>query len=198
MRLAFFDTETGGLNDTENALLSIGAVCGESQFEGYIQPDPRLKIDDEAAKVNGWPYAFADKEKYSEKEIMEAFLGWLATNGVTHYVAHNVAFDHGFVSQAAKRSGIWKRNCLPRALCTQSMAHALKNLGMLNCTSLSLDSVVKTLGIQSNRNSKHDALEDAILCEQVYNAMLRIGAPQQTQQQTPPKRVGLAWGRLSR
>ena len=198
MNRAFFDTETGGLNYCGGiALLSIGAVCGNSQFEGYIEPDlTKLRIEDEAAKVNGWPHAFEAYEKYPEGEINQAFLGWLQSNNVTHLVAHNAPFDAGFLTAACTRSGLWTRGAIPRMLCTQSMAHMAMQLGMLHAPAMSLDAVSKALGVYTERSKEHNALEDAILCEKVYNALCALGKPQA--QSTPPKRVNLGWQRLSR
>lgn len=200
MKLGFFDTETGGLNFCGNiALLSIGAVCGDSQFEGYIDPDlSRLRIEHEAARVNGWPEAFEGKDKYPEKDVNQAFLHWVASNGITHLVAHNAPFDNGFIVAAATRSGLWTRGAIPRMLCTQSMAHILKQLGLLNTPALSLNAVAKALGFPDDRNKQHDALEDAILCEKVYNALAGINAaPAQSPAQQQP-RNGLAFRRLGR
>lgn len=191
MNIAIVDTETGGLNPFQgHALLSIGAVCGQNQFEAYIEPDlSKVSIDPEAAKVNGWPHAFADFEKYPEREVMGEFLKFIEANQITHLVAHNCAFDYGFLLGAITRSGLYRKNILPRMLCTQAMAHYAKSKGVLNTTSLSLNAVSRTLGFPDTRNKEHSAIEDAILCENVYNALLGINiAPTSAPPQSTPTR----------
>jgi len=200
MKLGFFDTETGGLNYCGGiALLSIGAVSINTQFEGYVDPNlDKLRIEDEAAKVNGWPHAFAAYEKYTESEIIQAFLEWVKSNQITHLVAHNAPFDAGFLTAAATRSNLWTRRAIPRMLCTQSMAMYAMQLGLFHAPSQSLDAVSKALGVNIDRSKEHSAIEDAILCERVYYALCDLGKPQQQSQQNTVRPVRLAIPRLSR
>ena len=54
------DTETGGLVPGVSALLSIPACHYDNpgkNFTVYIDPDPKLEIHPEAAKVNGYTSA---------------------------------------------------------------------------------------------------------------------------------------------
>jgi DNA polymerase III epsilon subunit-like protein len=111
---------------------------------------------------------------------MGEFLKFLELNNVTHVAAHNAAFDYGFLLAAVTRSGLYRKNILPRVICTQAMAHYAKSKGVLNTQSLSLNSVLRTLGFPDTRNKEHSAIEDAILCEGVHNSLLGI----QTQQTT--------------
>lgn len=194
MNIAFVDTETGGLNPFQNhALLSIGLVCGQNQFEAYIEPDlTKVSIDPEAAKVNGWPHAFVEFDKFPEREVMGEFLKFIENNQITHLAAHNCSFDYGFLLAAATRAGLYRKNILPRMLCTQTMAHFAKSKGVLNTPSLALNSVLRTLGFPDNRNAEHSAIEDAILCESIYNALLGINVSpvsgQQASQSQGPRR----------
>ena len=190
MNIAIVDTETGGLNPfMGHALLSIGAVCGQNQFEAYIEPDlAKVSIDPEAAKVNGWPHAFAAFEKFPEREVMGEFLKFCELNQVTHLVAHNASFDYGFLLAAVTRAGLYRRNVLPRMFCTQTMAYYAKEKGVLNTPNYSLNSVLRTLGFPENRSKEHSAIEDAILCESVHNALLGIQVNPDAAHQTTPNR----------
>ena len=173
MRLAFVDVETGGLDPHQHALLSIGAVAEDTQFEAWLEVGPGLTVTPGAAAVNGWPKAWDGHRLVSERDAITGFLAWLDHNRIQLLVAHNAPFDCGrFLTAAASRS-LMDVNRLPRALCTMSIAHACKQLGRINPTALSLNAVAKSLGLGQNRSQIHGALEDALLCEQVYNAMLR-------------------------
>lgn len=95
------DCETGGLDETKNALLSVGLVELDGNYnpvrlkEVFIKPIPGMFIDDEAAKLNG--YSMEEWEKNSALDLREAFnqiLLWLPSEFT--FIAHNSSFDEKF------------------------------------------------------------------------------------------------------
>ena len=192
MKLAFVDTETGGLDPLRNPLLSIGAVCEGSEFEASIDPDPNLVITPDAARVNGWPWR--DRELHEEKEVVPAFIGWVRSTGAKFLVAHNAPFDYGFLRAAASRYHL--ADALPRFICTMSIAVELKLTGNLNISGFSLNALANAYGVNANRDI-HNALEDARIVEAIWNAMHKIAQP--ANQQTGTRRPSqLGWGFSSR
>jgi DNA polymerase III epsilon subunit-like protein len=192
MNLAFFDTETGGLDPRRNPLLSIGAVVsGGDAFEAAIQPCPTLIIEKEAADVNGWPWT--DRELYPEKEVIQAFVDWHKSHKIKFLVAHNAPFDYAFLGAAISRSGLSVRD-MPRFICTMSLAHVLQLQGRINPATLSLNNVAKALNLRITRGEHHGALEDATIVEQVYNAMVEPPKSVVQVHQGPRRRTGLGWG----
>lgn len=170
MKIAYYDTETGGLNEYRNPLLSIGCVVDHTEFYGVINPKFG-RITDEAKQKNGWPGSFQDSEWVDEETITRAFVEWLECGGITHLYAHNAAFDRRFLGAAVERSGL-DSSKLPRHECTQSMARVLIDRGQLSSTGVSLNAVSKAYGV-GKQGEIHNALEDAKLCRDIHRAMLR-------------------------
>lgn len=192
MNLAFFDTETGGLNPHRNPLLSLGAVItGGDQFEASIQPADNLLIEPEAAQVNGWPWH--DRDLFLERDVVSSFLDWLKLNRIKFLVAHNAPFDYAFLLAAFSRSGLYVKE-LPRFICTMSLAHVLQLQGRINPSTLSLNNVARSLGIDIKRDAQHNALEDAQIVEAVYLAMTQAPKQQTASQGPARRRTGLGWG----
>ncbi len=119
------DVETGGFNETTDALLQIAAVllgidehgqlyCSET-VSCHVTPFEGANLDPKSMEVNGidvdHPFRFAVEEKQALpkifKPVREAVRNHACSKAIL--VGHNAHFDLKFINAAAARSGI-KRN----------------------------------------------------------------------------------------
>jgi DNA polymerase III subunit epsilon len=159
------DTETTGLDPkTGHRIIEIACIEVEDllptgrSFHRYI--DPERDIDPEAERVHGISRKFlADKPKFDAPEICDEFLDFV---GDASLVAHNAAFDRGFINAELARAG---RSVLPdhRWTCTYVLAQK-RFPGMYN----SLDALCKRFKISLAEREKHGALIDTRLLSMVY------------------------------
>ena len=95
------DTETSGLDSSNDVLLEIGALKIENNvvvdtFHSYIH---RLAVPEAAARVNGiTPAMLADAP--DETDVIKAYY---AFSGELPVVGHNISFDVGFLRAAIQR-----------------------------------------------------------------------------------------------
>lgn len=159
------DTETTGL-DPKAGHRVIEIACIEIEdfiptgrhFHRYI--DPERDIDPEAEKVHGISRRMlAGKPTFDHVDICDAFLDFVADSQI---VAHNAAFDRGFVNAELERvgraplhDGQWT--------CTYELAKR-RFPGMYN----SLDALCKRFKISLAEREKHGALIDTKLLALVY------------------------------
>jgi DNA polymerase III subunit epsilon len=159
------DTETTGLDPkTGHRLIEIACIEIESfvptgrSFHKYI--DPCRDIDPEAEKVHGISRKMLDgKPRFEDPEICDAFLDFI---GDAPLVAHNAAFDRGFINHELTKAG---RAILPDArwTCTYELAKS-RFPGAYN----SLDALCKRFKISLAEREKHGALIDTRLLSMVY------------------------------
>ena len=159
------DTETTGI-DPKSGHRVIEIACIEiddllptgAYFHRYI--DPERDIDPDAEKVHGISRAsLMGKPRFHEREICEEFLEFVADAPL---IAHNAAFDRGFMNHELERCG---RQILPEARwrCTYELAKR-RFPGMYN----SLDALCKRFKISLAEREKHGALIDTRLLAMVY------------------------------
>ena len=100
-----------------------------------------------------------DKPRFSDAEVCDAFLTFV---GGAPLVAHNAAFDRGFINAELERAG---RSALPvsRWTCTYDLAKT-RFPGAYN----SLDALCKRFKIDRSEREKHGALIDTRLLSMVY------------------------------
>lgn len=159
------DTETTGI-DPKSGHRVIEIACIEVEdllptggyFHRYI--DPERDVEPEAEKVHGISRAqLIGKPKFANPEIIDAFLDFV---GDAQIVAHNAAFDRGFVNMELQRAG---REILPDGQWTCTYELAKKRFpGMYN----SLDALCKRFKISLAEREKHGALIDTKLLAMVY------------------------------
>lgn len=119
------DVETGGFNETTDALLQIAAVlidldesgqlyCSET-LSCHVTPFAGANLDPKSMEVNGidvdHPFRFAIEEKQALPKIFKPVREAIKHQGCSKaiLVGHNAHFDLKFINAAAQRSGI-KRN----------------------------------------------------------------------------------------
>jgi DNA polymerase-3 subunit epsilon len=163
MREIVFDTETTGLDPTAgDRLVEIGLIelvnhipTGRS-FHRYINPERPMAL--EALRIHGLDDAFlADKPRFAAvaAELVE-FIG----DGTL--IAHNSAFDMGFLNFELSRVG---HSAVPddRVIDTLMLARRRHPAGPN-----SLDALCSRYAIDTSRRTFHGALLDAELLAEVY------------------------------
>jgi DNA polymerase III subunit epsilon len=166
MREIIFDTETTGLDPKSgHRLVEIGCIelvdrreTGRS-FHAYFHPDRDMPAEAEA--VHGLSIGFlSDKPRFAERagDLID-FLG------DAPLVAHNAAFDFGFVNAELARVGLGELD-LGRMICTVQLARKL-HPGAKH----SLDALCVRYGIDRSHRVKHGALLDAELLAHLYIEM---------------------------
>ena len=163
MREIVFDTETTGLNPGGgDRIVEIGCVevynrveTGRS-FHAYFNPDRDMPFD--AQEVHGLTNLFlSDKPRFSEKA--DELLEFIEDSPL---VAHNAAFDFGFLNFELERTGR-PGVSLSRMVDTLTLART-RHPGAKH----SLDALCIRFGIDRSQRVKHGALLDAQLLAQVY------------------------------
>ena len=157
------DTETTGLDPRRgHRLIEIACIEIEDllptgrHFHRYV--DPERDIDPEAEKVHGISRAsLIGKPKFGD--LCDEFLEFI---GDAPVVAHNAAFDRGFINHELEQVG---RAPIPdpRWVCTYVLAQS-RFPGMYN----SLDALCKRYRISLADREKHGALIDTRLLSMVY------------------------------
>jgi DNA polymerase-3 subunit epsilon len=161
-REIILDTETTGLDHRDHRVIEIGCLEVEDYiptgrtFYKLINPD--RPIDPDAERVHGIGAAMlADKPRFAE--VCDELLAFI---GDALVVAHNAAFDRGFINAELKRVG---RDATPdhQWVCTYQLAQK-RFPGMYN----SLDALCRRYRVSLSEREKHGALIDARLLASVY------------------------------
>jgi DNA polymerase III epsilon subunit-like protein len=210
--LVALDTETGGFSPDRNGLVSVGAVNTQNQtFEGVITPQPHLKYDTGALKVNGftqtnnppgWSKPNTDTgeiqkmNSQNEKTVLLNLFSFLNACGQnTPLAGCNLQFDLRFLKQAAARQNLTReyeaafnrpiielRDLAKEAHRNQTIQ--LPEKKNKKGPTLTLDAIAQSVGLQRNPHGFHDGLEDArltLLCAQKL-----LATPQPKQPLTKP------------
>ena len=163
MREIVFDTETTGLSPQNgDRMVEIGCVelynrveTGRT-FHSYFNPGRPMPTD--AEMVHGLSDRFlSDKPAFDA--VCEALLDFI---GDSPLVAHNAAFDFGFINHELGQCGR-PTVCTSRMIDTLALARQ-KFPGAKH----SLDALCTRFGVDRSLRVKHGALIDAQLLAQVY------------------------------
>lgn len=167
MREIVFDTETTGFDPKGgHRMVEIGCIelinriPTGAVFHAYF--DPERDMPAEAEAVHGLSVAFlTGQPRFAEKagELI-AFLG------DAPLIAHNAAFDFGFLNAELDACGMAGVS-LDRMVDTIAIARR-KHPG----AKLSLDALCSRYGIDRSHRTKHGALLDAELLAQLYVELL--------------------------
>ena len=159
------DTETTGFDpNTGDRLVELAALEIESfvptgrSFHVYI--DPCRDMPAEAQRVHGLSSSFLrGKPRFEHPEVVDGFLEFV---GDAPLIAHNAAFDRGFINWEL---GKCSREHLPEHRWIDTLGLAKQRFpGMHN----SLDALCKRFRISLSEREKHGALIDAKLLAAVY------------------------------
>jgi DNA polymerase III subunit epsilon len=171
MREIVLDTETTGLDPFQgHRMVEIGCIelvngipSGQT-FHRYLNPE--RDMPPEAFEVHGLSVEFL-KDKPPFAEIVEDLLGFI---GDAPLVAHNAAFDLGFLNAELERAGkvvVARERLVDTLLLARRKHPAGPNR---------LDDLCARYGIDNSHRTKHGALKDAELLAEVYLEL--IGARQ--------------------
>jgi DNA polymerase-3 subunit epsilon len=163
MREIVFDTETTGLSPLNgDRVVEIGCVelfnrCETGRhFHSYFNPGRSMPPEAEA--VHGLSEKFlADKPAFAD--MVEDLLMFI---GESPMIAHNAAFDFGFINHEMGQCGR-PSVCMSRMVDTLSIARQ-KFPGAKH----SLDALCTRFGVDRSQRIRHGALLDAQLLAQVY------------------------------
>ena len=163
MREIVFDTETTGLSPNDgHRLVEIGCielvnrVQTGRHFHAWFNPDRSMPPEAEA--VHGLSAVFlSDKPGFAERaaDLLEFV-------GDSPLIAHNAAFDFGFLNWELKTIGL-PLVCMTRMIDTLAIART-RHPGAKH----SLDALCTRYGIDRSHRIKHGALLDAELLAQLY------------------------------
>lgn len=169
LREIAFDTETTGLEwDKDDRIIELGAVelinhvpTGKT-FQTYINPG--RPVSEATIRITGiTDDHLKDKPGFEDPSIVEAFLAFI---GESTLVAHNAAFDRGFLNMELKRCD--RAPILEdRWVDTVSMARK-----RYPGAPASLDALCKRFDINSTARTFHGALLDSQLLSEVYLELL--------------------------
>ena len=166
MREIIFDTETTGLETKLVRIIEIGGIELVNNFPTgrtlhlYINPGDR-KVHPDALAVHGiTDESLKDKPSFAEVagQIIEFFEG-------AKWIAHNAAFDIGFINAEFERLGLPP---VPTEHVVDTLALARRKNPM---GPNSLDALCRRYGIDNAHRTKHGALLDSELLAEVYIEM---------------------------
>jgi DNA polymerase-3 subunit epsilon len=162
-RSILFDTETTGLDPLSgDRVIEIAALELHRDLPTgrhfHVLIDPGRDIPEEASRIHGMTRAdLLGKPKFAE--IMDDMLAFF---GDEPLVAHNAAFDFGFLNAELARAGRPSLS-LSRMVCTLTMAKT-RFPGLPN----SLDALCRRFAIDLSERTTHNALLDCRLLADVY------------------------------
>jgi len=164
-----FDTETTGLDwGGDDRIIELGAVelinhipTGKT-FRRFINPG--RKVSEATIRITGITDAdLADKPPFEDPDIVGSFLEFV---GDATIVAHNAAFDRGFLNAELKRCG---RPPIPEIRWVDTVVMARKKYPGAPA---SLDALCKRFDVSLESRTLHGALLDAQLLATVYLELL--------------------------
>jgi ribonuclease T len=172
------DVETGGFNETTDALLQIAAVLIDIDERGqlycaetvscHVTPFAGANLDPKSMEVNGidvdHPFRFAVDEKQALPKIFNPVRQAIKNHSCSKaiLVGHNAHFDLKFINAAASRSGI-KRNPF----------HPFSTFDTVTLAGLAYGQTVLARSIQSagmewDSNEAHSAVYDAEMTAMLF------------------------------
>jgi len=174
-RLAFIDTETTGLDPTNNEIIEIAVKIIDNdmydvelmtysdieyEFEGKFKIRRMDLANSKALEINGYNEEEWQGAYNWSKSACERLLGRLKGCVV---VGHNVQFDINFIREECKRQGVY----CPRftSLDTQGMAKFL----WADFKSVSMDNIRKELPQWFDTEGSHRAMKDVNDCVTIWN-----------------------------
>lgn len=181
--LLYMDTETGGTNPDQHALLTIGLVAQGA--DGNIIAQEEIKVLpeafeclDSAMKINCIDLDAHNAVALSREAAFRRLKRFIISSfGAGYYnepvlVGHNVTFDRRFVDKLCLEFA----DALPysyRSQDTMCMGFIMQDLGLFSAKKVTLDTLMEFYGIQMKQEDRHTALGDCLATREVHHAMLR-------------------------
>lgn len=169
IRQIAFDTETTGLKALEgDRVIEIGAV----EMINHIPSGPTLRllinpgkaVSEDTIRITGITDAdLVDKPRFEDPAIVDAFLEFVGDDEI---IAHNAAFDKGFINMELEKCG---RAIIPDERWIDTLQIARKKFPGAPA---SLDALCKRFDISLESRTFHGALLDSQLLASVYLELL--------------------------
>ncbi len=168
--LTVFDLETTGLDPKKgHRIIEIagirvqdGKLCEDKTFVSFVNPE--RDIPWEAKQVNK-----IDESDVKDAPTIDAVLPqFLEFASGTILIAHNAAFDHGFLT--SEKEFCWGYVDLPECLCSMRLSQSLYPQEFRH----SLDVICRKFNLQMPVE-RHRALGDTILAAQAVLKMMEVG-----------------------
>ncbi len=172
--LIFFDTETTGFDPVRNRLIEIGAVSVSEEGEETIGKLIRLPEGERLpAKITGITKITEEMltdEGVGEREALASFFALFERGKKNLLIAHNAAFDYGFVRIAAEKyrrgNADWVR-CLKEADYLDTLTvyrdRREKKHGLADA--------IKDFSVEDKAGQFHRAGDDAMALKEVTTAL---------------------------
>ncbi|HED06050.1 MAG TPA: 3'-5' exonuclease [Ignavibacteria bacterium] len=191
------DIESSGLDKTKCGIWQIGAIDlnDNEEFLEEARVDDKDVVEEGALKVIGkTEEELRDKNKQSQKELLENFFNWVKTKSVRNMLCQNPQFDISFLEIKANEYGL-KKTFQFRAFDLHTVAQTIY-FGLNNEfysrknefaskieSNMDLKNILKFCGIPDNRiqfyNNKivnegnaHNALEDCKLEGESFSRLM--------------------------
>lgn len=186
-KIIFLDVETGGLDETKNPLLTLGACCVDrinkqlldTYYVTYRHNSNIYTVTKQALKVNGLNIdeINSDPSSITHEEGAGHFAKWLQRQSIVNnrkliVAGHNLHFDKRFIVSQLRMD--WNKYFHYREIDTQVVAGFLKDVGLLHLKSTGLDALASSLGIKGRSAGAHNALDDAKVTARCYLKMVYI------------------------
>lgn len=176
IRLLVLDTETGGLDPTTDALLSVGLVDfqdGTVLRSEEILVDPEgLVCDPKAMAVNGIDLdvhcAYSVPRAYAARQIQD----FCRPMGRPWLAGHNVFFDVGFVRRLFTPETL-RATFSHRVMDTMQVLGFLGHAGLIPEGIAKLDQAMAHFGLSMPEGKRHTALGDALVTAELYSRLLQ-------------------------
>lgn len=188
------DIETSGFSPIENGIVSVGALCLENPEKTFYEEcrlDDEDKISEEALKVNGFSKEeIRDKNKQSQKKLLEKFFKWIDEQEDKMIAGHNVGFfDMNFLKMKTEKYNIKiKTRYRSFDLCTAAQMKYFQINGKFlfddfGENAMNLSKVLEFVGLEDERiqlkegkvvreGKPHNALEDCKLEAECFSRLI--------------------------
>lgn len=170
----FIDTETGGLDDQNCALIQVAVIATTENFvildtfEGLIYPHNNLSITEKSIEVHGFT-----REKLQgnprEEKVMQNFAAFCRQYPKYRFAGYKAQYDQGFIAAALKRQDIRGELFLLPPFCLYEESRK-KVSGLEN---YKLVTVAQHFGI--NMAGAHDAMNDIFGTLQLARVLANYG-----------------------
>jgi DNA polymerase III epsilon subunit-like protein len=117
-----------------------------------------------------------NKNKQSEKQMLENFFGWIKKVKIKNFICHNPQFDYGFIWTKANKYNL-KVPFYHRAFDISTISSVKyfqinkKFLIKDDYTDMGLKNILIFVGMEDNRK-EHNALEDAKLTAECFSRLM--------------------------
>jgi len=175
--ICFIDFETTGSNPYIHFPIEIGAVLVRNnlsiinKFSSYIRPPYEARNTNVAFNIH---QIRLDNLKNAPvaKDVVEEFFDKFGTN--YNFASWNISFDVSFFRKLCNDTDkIESFNKIGyRHIDIQTVCSLARELRLIDSKVKSLDDCVRIFNL--NRSKAHDALEDSMICIEVYRNLLTI------------------------